>query len=410
MGDFSNSNHIVSIKEIVSQIDLKQTTIKLNHNNIKKAKLELLPDNVLNVYMEYNLVDIVSWDVRNWGTISLKNNNFNTEEFDGFECDKLILDNNDIKIITFANCKINHLSIINNEITSINFFDCYIEVLDLSENYITNIITLPTGLKKLTLSSNKIQNFSTELPNGLNFLDISNNKLIQIPNISSTLKYLDLSKNKIKTFDPTMIPLTLDYFDITENKISNCNEKFTNLKDNIKNIYFDSDDENENNDDTNISDETSEITEFSDVSELDEIKLNYVNSHTNNYREIKIDDDESVSKSLNGDDNSDPFFNDEEIENAINEYKNSLEEEKQQESEQISELPEKIADSINTQNKKNMNNAIGNLNDREMVLRTALERFRNGGNSLDSIKKQVIVKNVYLPLIPIELKWNINLN
>lgn len=418
MGDFSNSNYITSIKEIVSHIDLGQTTIQLNNNFIKKAKLELLPDNVINVYMDYCLIDIISWNDRNWGIISLKNNNFDTEEFDGFECDKLILDNNDIKTITFVNCKINNLSISNNKIKNINFFDCYIEVLDLSENHITNIITLPTGLKKLTLSSNKIQNFSIELSYGLDYLDISNNKLIQIPNIPSTLKYLDLSKNKIKIFDSIMIPLTLDYFDITENKISNCNEIFNNLKDNIKEIFYDSDDENCN--DINISDEISETSETSEISELEEIKLNFVNSYTNNYREIKINDDDDNEKDDGKDDNenngdnesnSDNIFNDEEIENAINEYKNGLEKEEQQEKEQIPQLSEnfnfeKFTDISNTQN---IQNVIGNLNDREMVLKSALERFRNGDNSIHNISNQVIEK-IYLPFIPVELKWNINLN
>ena len=42
-----------------------------------------------------------------------------------------------------------------------------------------------------------------------------------------------------------------------------------------------------------------------------------------------------------------------------------------------------------------------------MVLNAALNRYKNNNSNSDS---NTVKKNIYLPLIPVELKWNINLN
>lgn len=385
MGDFSDK-HITSIKEILSNIDHQQNTVILNNNNIKRAKLELLPDNISNVYIDYNIVNLIQWDNRNWGTLCVKNNNLDTEEFDGLTCEQLILDNNNIKTMTFANCKINNLSIVNNEIISINFFDCYIEKLNLSHNFITNIITLPSGLKELKLSSNKISSFLTELNDDLIYLDISENKLDKIPNLPSTLKYLDLKKNKIEMIDISKIPMTLEYLDIMQNKIKNCDKIFNDLKDNITEIFYDSDDENyDSNSTTTIN--------SSEISELDEIKLNYINSFQNNCGEIKIDDD-------NNDDCDD------DIERVFNEYRNELEQ-KDKEYEYCN-----IMTNNNSSDEDNISfDAKPMLNHREILFKMALDRFRmDHNNNLRHNIENKIIRKIFLPIIPVELKWNIKLN
>ncbi len=399
MGDFSNFKNITRINEILNHIDPLQNTINLSNNFIKKANLDVLPDNITNVCLDNNKVNMVSWDDRPWGTISIKNNNFDTGEFDGFECNKLILDNNDIREITFANCKINYLSIVNNNITNINFFDCYIKFLDLSANKINNIITLPLGLERLNIYGNKIKEISSKLCDSIIHLDLSDNRLKKIPNFPLSLKYLDLSKNNFESIDSSLIPTTLEYFDITNNNIKNNTELFKKLSSNIVKIYYDTDSEDEYCNKDKLTDEVSESSD----SDLSSVKLNYQNKELlNGYKEIKIDSD-SDSSSL---ENILDFENDEDINNAINEYRNEIEEHKDNE---FRSLENNRIENVNFDNSHDLTNNIDNIiSSRELMLKAAIERFRNNKKEED-IQKEMN-KKVYLPLIPIKLKWNINLN
>ena len=414
MGDFSKHNTITRINEILSYIDSSQDTINLNNNVIKKASLDVLPDNIVNVHLDDNLVSQVIWDDRPWKIISLKNNNMDVGEFDGLNCDELILDNNDIKEITFVDCKINHLSITNNKITNINFFDCYIERLDLSVNKIQKIITLPSNLKILKLDSNKIREILISLSDTITYLDLSDNKFENIQDLPSFLTYLDLSKNNLKSINTILLSDTLEYFDITENKILNNTELFEKFQNKILKIYYDSD--NENEDYTKISDEiseTSEMSEISDMSDLSSVKLNYVNTHlSNNYRELKIDSDNDSNLNSNSNNYQDNF-DDEEINNAINEYKNGI---KEMENENENKNENKVieANSLNISNKLDFNlsdeqehtNEFDNiLNQRDLMIKAAIQRFRNNNTN----QNITIKKKVFLPLENVELKWNINL-
>jgi len=412
MGDFSNLNNISRINEILHYINPLENTIILNNNLIKKANLDVLPDNITNVFLDNNKVNMVSWDDRQWKTISIKNNDFDTGEFDGFESDKLILDNNDIKEITFANCKINWLSIQNNNITNINFFDCHIKFLDLSANKISNIITLPFGLEKLSLCGNKIKEISISLSDNINYLDLSDNRLKKIPNIPKSIKHLDLSKNMFESIDSTLIPTQLEYFDITHNKIKNNTKLFKKLSSDIVKIYYDTDSDDDKSDDNNekiypelsISSESSESSELSDGSDLSSIKLNYQKQQiSNGYKEIKIDSDSD----LNSVEYLDDFDNDEEINNVIKEY-NESNNNNHNEDDNNKNIQSDKTQEFSTLDKQNLINDLDEtISHRELMLRAAIYRFRNNGEiNPNNIKS----KKEYLPLIPIELKWNINLN
>lgn len=410
MGDFSNFSNIIRINEILRFIDPLQNTINLNNNCIRKANLNILPENITNVYLNNNMVNVVSWDNRSWGTISIKSNNFDAGEFDGFECDKLILDNNEIKEITFVNCKINNLSIVNNFIVNINFFDCHIKSLDLSANKITNIITLPFDLEKLNIDGNKIKDISTKLSDSIIHLDLSDNKLNKIPNIPNSIKYLDLSKNNFESFDPSIIPTTVEFFDITDNKIKNNTKLFKKLSLNVEKIYYDSDSEDDDN--KLITDEllqSSETSEISNVSELSSVKFNYAKEKLfDNYREIKIES-ESESNS-NIEECFNDFDNDDEINNAISEYK-KLQNLENIESEQINtENNLNLFNDLDNDLNNDLNNDLDNVvSQRELLLKAAIDRFRN--NNMNNIHLNVNTNTeVYLPLIPVKLKWDINLN
>ena len=161
MSDFSNIQ-VNRISDIIDKININSDTIILNSNGIRNARLDTLPSNITNIYLNDNILTEISWDDRNWGIISIKNNNFDTQDFSGLTSKKLFLDDNSIENITFINCNFDELSISNNNIKSINFFDCVIKELNLSVNKITEIITLPSGLVKLNCYGNKIKNIFIE--------------------------------------------------------------------------------------------------------------------------------------------------------------------------------------------------------------------------------------------------------
>lgn len=422
MGDFSQFNNITRINEILHCVNYTTDTINLSNNAIKKGKINLLPDNVLNVNLNYNIIDSIIWDDRKWGTLSFEYNNIDVNEFEELECETLILDNNSIDNITFINCKIKNLSLSNNKIENINFFDTYIETLNLSKNHMTKIITLPNSLKKLILDNNKIKEINIMLSDEIEHLNLSHNKLKNILNIPQKIKYLDLSKNKLNFINVNLLPSTLEYLDISCNKIPNNTELFENVKNSVDKLFYDTDVENNDESDNDSSTTTSKLSESSEssefsklskVSELSEVKLNYKNliQNTNNFREIKIDDDDG-----------DEFSMDDEIANAINEYEDELNE-KKNENDIMNDnfwncdmdLNDLNSNEYKMNNKKysGQSNYLHNLtNKKNLMSMTTMEKYRNYSNNGINLSdaRNMLKENVYLPLVPVELKWNINLN
>jgi hypothetical protein len=428
MGDFSNKV-ISKISDIYGRIDLNSDTIILNSNCIKKAQLEILPDNIKNVYLDDNVISEISWDDRNWGVISIKNNNFETNEFSDLVCKKFFLDDNSIENITFSNCKFEELSISNNNIKSINFFDCMIKELNLSVNKITEIITLPLGLVKLNCYGNKIKNiFVDEFNNSITWIDLSDNKLESIGKLSKELVYLDLSKNKFKTFDTSILPENLYYFDITENDIPNNKELFGNLT--PQKLFYDTDDDNDddNNDESDLDSNAS-----SDIS----VKLNKkFLSLNNNYKEFdSLSNDKETN--LYGEfafDEKDDIMNDE-IANYIAEYKEQssfgnklsftdssspfdsdfLNYRNSSDDKEIIQTNNQNEDKTYNDSKENNNNGDTDsdnlLSERDKLIRNAINHFRQLGQmgQMGQMEQQNQVKKKYSKTIPVHLQWNFNL-
>jgi hypothetical protein len=418
MGDFSNIQVISKIEEIVNKIDYLTNTINLSSNCIKKADLDSLPVNIINVNLDDNILTKISWDDRNWDTISIKNNNFDTNEFTGLTCKKLYLDNNSIENITFTNCNFDELSIENNNIKFINFFDCVIKELNLSVNKITEIITLPSGLVKLNCYGNKIKNIFVEQFNpNIKYVDLSDNKLESIGKFPNGLIYLDLSKNKFKTFDTSILPNTLEYFDITENNISNNKELFGSLT--SQKLFYDTDDDVIDTKSDSGSINSTESNASSDIS----IKLNKkFTSFENNYRELNsceefgdIIDDEDIANyieeykkenstddnikwsvlSSSSDSNFLNFKNESETNNQeTNNQEINNQETNNQETNNLESKLAKISNDIPEQKEF--------LTQRDIMLKAALDRFRESNNNQ-------ILKTNYSKTIPIELQWNFNL-
>jgi hypothetical protein len=411
MSDFSNIQVITKISDIINRIDSSTNTINLSSNRIKKAELESLPSNIINISLDDNILTEISWDDRDWGIISIKNNNFDTNEFSGLTCKKLYLDENSIEDITFTNCNFEELSISNNNIKSINFFDCIVKELNLSVNKITEIITLPSGLIKLNCYGNKIKNIFVEKFNSnLKYIDLSDNKLESIGRFPDGLVYLDLSKNRFKNFDTSILPNTLEYFDITENNISNNKELFSSLT--PQKLFYDTDDDiiDTKSDSGSIDSTNSNVS--SDIS----IKLNkkFV-SFGNNYKELNlennnndiIDDDDIANyiaeykKENSSDDDfkwsnsSSPF--DSNFLNFKNESENNNQENNNQENNNQENNKLELIDKSNNDLEQT-----DFLTQRDIMLRAALSRFRESHNNQTS-------RTNYSKTIPVELQWQFNL-
>lgn len=423
MGDFSNLNMISQLSDIYEKIDLNSDTINLNSNLIKNAQLEILPDNVINIYLDDNYIEELSWDTRNWGIISLKNNNFDTKEFSELTCKELLLDDNQIENITFSNCNFDILSISNNNIKTINFFDCVIKELNLSVNKITEIITLPSGLVKLNCYGNKINNiFIHEFNFTLKWIDLSDNKLESIQKLPDGLLHLDLSKNKFKTFDTSILPINLNYFDITENNIT-CNKKLFGELSSHK-LFYDTDEEdkisNKNTDNNNDVETDSDTETDSDMSSDISIKLNKkFTSFKNNYLELNESDgdkndniiDEDVARYINEYKNnnssndilsfsnsSSPFDSD--FLNGINISNNDFIDKNNNLDSTKVENAKSESDNTNLELSEFINqNQI--LTKRDIMLKAAITRFREENN--DHMKKN------FSKTFPISLQWNFNL-
>ena len=398
MGDFSNVQVISKIPDIINKLDINSDTVNLSSNCIRKAQLDTLPTNILNIYMDDNILNEISWDDRQWGIISIKNNNFDTSDFSGLNCKKLFLDDNSIENITFTNCNFEELSISNNNIKSINFFDCIVKELNLSVNKITEIITLPSGLIKLNCYGNKIKNiFMEQFNSSIKYIDLSDNKLESIVRFPNSLLYLDLSKNKFKTFDTSILPYTLEYFDITENDIPNNKELFASIT--SHKLFYDTDD------DFYDTKSDSGSTASSDIS----IKLNkkFISS-ANNYTEFdSLEDndiiDENISNyieeykrenssnnNLNLSNSSSPFDYD-----FLN-FRNDLNTNNQETNNQETNKSELFEKSYNDLEQKDF------LKERDIMIKAALNKFR------ESNSNQLEKKN-YSRTIPVLLQWNFNL-
>ena len=410
---FSNLN-ILKISEIINRIGQEFDSINLNNNLIKKAKLEILPTNIFNINIDNNYINEISWDDRDWGTISMENNRFETSQFEELNCKSFILDNNNIEDITFVNCVIEQLSIVNNRIRSINFFDCKIKKLDISSNNIKEIITLPEGLIIFKCSSNYLTNISAKFEDTLKYIQLSDNLLNSIPKLSTDLLFLDLSKNKFKNFNIDNLPGSLKCFDISENDIPNCKEIFGKL--NIEKLSYDI-----NSDDDFKDGHNSDYS--SDTDSSLSVQLNY---KFNSFHSKQINMNENV---LNDD-----LIDDDEITNALEEYQeliknnsdDAINDKKQSISSDSSDLSNSndFLSGINLDDfvKKDgkyivyTNNDTANIeqdNDtanieqessqRNLMLTAAIERFK------ESDKQNFILKKNYPPTIPVTLQWNFNL-
>lgn len=398
MGDFSNQYpKLTTIKNIIPIINKNQTndTIYLNNNIIKILDLTLLPENIKNVYINNNTIEKIYWNNRQYGTISIKDNNFDCNEINDFYCDELLLDNNNIDNISFNNCVFEKLSLTNNLIKYINFFECRIKKLDLSANLIDNIITLPYDLEYLILANNNITSISSYFENTIKHIDLSNNKLDVISNIPINLKFLNLSDNNFNTFDVKLIHNNLDHFDITNNKIINNNELFKNVKNYISNIYHDTDSEsNESNEsdesdkskiNNNILDLSIKINDSENISDASSdlsIEMNYVQYNNDDNDDIKI--------------NNTNYFNDDddyEISKTINEYNKKLS------SNSTMYNSNSNCNDINDFISSKQINI--DFNKHGLMLKNAAMEFRNSMNE-HPVK-------IYSSTIPVKLNWTIEL-
>lgn len=241
MFNFKNK-FIEKIEDVVVKLPSSSyiTVIDLADNEISDANISLLPDYIININLENNSLDNITWDDREWGTIKLNNNCIDFEEINNIKCKKLDISDNKMQgDVTFINCEIDELNISENKIKAINFVECKIKKLNISSNSVYEITHLPEDIIELNASDNKISELCI-LPETLIILDIANNKLESIKNIPSKINKIDLSKNKLITFDFDNIPSNLDFLDITSNLILGIKDIASKLK--IEQFFYDTED------------------------------------------------------------------------------------------------------------------------------------------------------------------------
>ncbi len=415
MGDFSKTQIIQNIFDILDKIDPESDTINLNSNMIKSAEIGLLPPHINNVFLDDNIVNEIIWDNRTWNTISIKNNNLDIQEFANLYCDKLYLDDNSIETIKFVNCSFKVLSISGNKLQSIQFINCFIKDLDLSLNKINKIISLPLGLIKLNCYGNKINQILVDFESTVTWINLSDNKLESIGKLPYKLEYLDLSHNKFKYFDTTDFPPNINYFDITENQILNNRELFGFLR--SDKLFYDTDEnsDTDGNSDTDENlNENSYMDNDSDSSSNVFIKTNQkFKSTNNNYQKLNLDIDSDFDFDLdlnldtnhNLNDTNKKFFDYGNIKPIHMLFGEDVDEPTEEVNSNLKSTSSSPFDCDFLNNSKSSNDFNFDhdniLSQRDLMFRDAINRF-----NIQSKLNNGFVQKKYSTLIPVELQWN----
>jgi hypothetical protein len=263
---------INNLNEIKEFINFSIETIILNFNNIVICDLFELPENIVNIHIENNLVEIevIKFNTnRRWNEIILKNSNIkNITEINNLICNKLDLSDNELTSIKFNNCKIIDLKLSESDIDNVYFNDCEIQYIDLSHNRLEEIKDFPNNLISLDLSNNLIKKVD-KLSDTIKKLNLSDNLLEEIDYIPNNIKILELNNNRLKTFNVNLLSSNIKHFDITNNFIKNNSELFGELE--AEKLYYDTDSDNDDND----SDISIQFTSFSyNNNKLEESKSN----------------------------------------------------------------------------------------------------------------------------------------
>jgi len=97
--DFVNKE-ICKIDDILSFIDTNINTNKivLNFNNLEEVNLSILPENIVNIELENNLITIenIIFGDRNWEKIVIRNNTISINELKDIKCKILELTDNEL--------------------------------------------------------------------------------------------------------------------------------------------------------------------------------------------------------------------------------------------------------------------------------------------------------------------------
>jgi len=222
-----NNKSITAIEPdaFVNHTNLK--TLRLNWNQISSLNGVNLPDNLMQLYLENNLIASLSW-------INFPNTIRNLQ-----------LSNNQISSLNGVNLpdNLSNLYLNDNQISSLNWinFPDNLSNLALSNNQINSLngVDLPDTLQHLELDSNEISSLNwINLPNTLQRLYLSNNQINSLNGVDlpDTLQHLELDSNEISSLNWINLPDTLQHLELDSNEISSLN--WINLPDNLQRLNF----------------------------------------------------------------------------------------------------------------------------------------------------------------------------
>jgi len=278
------------------------STLDLSNSNLETYDLtELIK--YKNVDLSHNKLNNVILDNTNFDNLHLNNNKLHILFIKNLICEYLDLSNNNLRNIIFIDCVIENINLKSNIIENIEFVNTPVTKIDLSYNNLEELkfSSLPSYVEEVKLNNNKLSTYNY-FSDSISWLDISNNKIIEINNLSKNLLHLNISSNFLTKFNFKLLSSSLKYFDIRNNNISNITD-IDLLK--IPEKYFD---------------EQKSILSSSPESEIS-IKLiskKYIDS--DDVDKI-LSSDDNLSSLGDKDINSENSFSDDEIAQALKEYK-----------------------------------------------------------------------------------------
>ena len=171
--------------------------LDLSKNKIKKVNSSSLPDSLIEINLNNNLLTYFSSN-RNLEVCGLS---YNLLEADSTKLGARI------KIIDLSHNNLDRVPRINSAIEKLDLNSCNLETFEFDERY-------SSKLSWLNLGNNFFDGIPSAVPTSLTYLDISSNRIVNssVSKLYRKLKSIDLSFNYLESFDHTMYPVVQSVF------------------------------------------------------------------------------------------------------------------------------------------------------------------------------------------------------
>ena len=159
--------------------DFPPNIIKLDISTNAIKELGEMPETLLKINCEDNLLEEIKYINNNLQYINISDNKFN--ELPNFteSIETIIAKNNTIEDLWYIPENVIVLNLENNRIKS--FYDYTVE--------------FPNSIKVINFNDNMLSEFEIEIPEGIEEIYLKSNRLEKLPNIPKSVKILDISDN-----------------------------------------------------------------------------------------------------------------------------------------------------------------------------------------------------------------------